>query len=357
MIKLEKSKDFFEFMEEVKAEFATGSVINKLQAKCLEHDLTGSLPKVINHFKVFNDSATALIRVASEKIQGTHSDVIDAFLGGSKKGSQFNLCVQNINHDLTFYSREDKELFWIKTPYIEYDYVFNLLQYAFYAIVILHPLAYRRFYAAYMVWQNMLDMENGGVYKNQFVFDKITYFGKNNIFYIRASAGQIYKLEISSFKGLKGKTISKFITVDKDGCSYLCAELTDGSWVRLYNKTSKSFCGALTKQGIPRKKSEGGMGWLSFCLGEYNDPTTQSQSAFHMLNHTLVALSISELDVMKFAILDFLSIFSLDHINGTYDDNKPENLRLVPFKFGHESLQLVLFKWGKYNYVNIYYYI
>ena len=159
--------------------------------------------------------------------------------------------------------------------------------------------------------------------------DKLAYFGKNNIFYIKPSSGQIYKLEVASFKGLKGKTISGFTTIENGGYSYLCAELTDGSLVKLYNYTTKNFCGALTKQGKPRKKSEGGMGWLSFCLGEDIDPTTKKQSAFHMLNHTIVAISIYGLDVMKYAVMDFLSIFTIDHINGIHDDNRPENLRLV----------------------------
>ena len=48
-----------------------------------------------------------------------------------------------------------------------------------------------------------------------------------------------------------------------------------------------------------------------------------------MLNHTLIVLSICQLDVMKFAVMDFLSIFTLDHINGSYTDNVPINLRLV----------------------------
>lgn len=329
MIKLEKHKDFFGFMEEVKEEFANGKIIEDLQEKCLEHDFTGSLPEIVGHFKMFHEAATTLITVASEKVQNINSDAIAGFMGDGTKGTKFNTYVQNINHGLTFYSSADKERFWLKTPYIEYDYIFNLLQYAFYAIVILHPLVYRRFYAAYIMWQNMMDMGIGGIYENQFIFDKITFFGKNNIFYIKPTSGQIYKLEVASFKGLKGKTISDFTTIENGGCSYLCAELTDGSLVKLFNCTTKNFCGALTKQGIPRKKSEGGKGWLSFCLGECLDPSTQKISAFNMQNHTITALSIYGLDVMKYGIMDFLSILTIDHINGIYDDNSPENLRLV----------------------------
>lgn len=329
MIKLDKNKDFFHFMEEVKEEFANSNIINDLQVKCLEHDFTMSLPGIVGHFKVFHDAATMLIMVASEKVQNVNPDAVEKFVGDGTKGTKFNFYVQNLNHGLTFYSNEDREKFWLKTPYIEYDYIFNLLQYAFYAIVILHPLAYRRFYATYIMWQNMLEMEIGGICENQFIFDKLTYFGKNNVFYIKPSSGQIYKLEVASFKGLKGKTISDFTTIESGGCSYLCAELTEGSFVKLYNRTTNTFCGALTKQGIHRKKSENGKGWLSFCLGEHLDPTTRKMSAFHMLNHTLIVLSICQLDVMKFAVMDFLSIFSLDHINGIYDDNRLSNLRLV----------------------------
>lgn len=329
MIKLDKSKDFFHFMEEVKEEFGNANIIKDLQKKCLEHDFTGSLPDIVGHFRVFHDAATMLIIVASEKVQNINSDAVENFVGDGTKGTKFNFYVQNLNHGLTFYSNEDKEKFWLKTPYIEYDYIFNLLQYAFYAIVILHPLAYRRFYAAYIMWQNMMEMEIGGICEHQFIFDKITFFGKNNIFYIIPSSGQIYKLEVASFKGLKGKTVSDFTTIENNGCSYLCAELTDSSLVKLYNQTTKNFCGALTKQGIPRKKSEGGKGWLSFCLGECLDPSAQKNSSFNMQNHTITALSIYGLDVMKFAILDFLSIFSLDHISRAYDDNVPSNLRLV----------------------------
>lgn len=329
MIKLDKYKDFFQFMEEVKEQFASGNIIEDLQEKCLKHDFTGSLPEIVGHFKKFHDAATTLIMVASEKVQDVNSGAVAGFVGDGTKGTKFNKYVQDINHGLTFYSNQDKEAFWLKTPYIEYDYIFNLLQYAFYAIVIPHPLAYRRFYAAYIMWQNMIDMETGGLCSYECVMDKLAYFGKNNIFYIKPSSGQIYKLEVASFKGLKGKTISGFTTIENGGYSYLCAELTDGSLVKLYNYTTKNFCGALTKQGKPRKKSEGGMGWLSFCLGEDIDPTTKKQSAFHMLNHTIVAISIYGLDVMKYAVMDFLSIFTIDHINGIHDDNRPENLRLV----------------------------
>ncbi len=300
MIRLDKNKDFFQFMEEVKEEFANDKIIKDLQEKCLVHDFTGSLPEIVGHFKVFHDAATTLIAIASKKVQNINSDAIARFMGDGTKGSKFNMYVQNLNHGLTFYSNEDKEKFWLKTPYIEYDYIFNLLQYAFYAIVLLNQTAYRRFYAAYTVWQNIYNMETGGICENQYILDKLTYFGKNNIFYIKPSSGQIYKLEVASFKGLKGKTISDFTTIENCGCSYLCAELTDGSLVKLFNRTTKNFCGALTKQGIVRKKSEDGMGWLSFCLGEDIDPTTQKQSAFHILNHTLVALSLYGLDVMKY---------------------------------------------------------
>ena len=355
MFKFEKNKSFFKFMEDVKTHFTSKTVCADLQAKCMEHDLTGALPDILSHFAVFYKAAISLISVAAAKVQGVNQGAVDSFMEeiqvGDKTQSMFKTCVQDLNHGLTFYTEESKTKFWLKTPYIDYDYIFNLLQYSFFAIVLLDAQAYRRFYAAYTLWQNMIEIDYADINDDKYVFNKLTCFGKNNIFYVKPITGEIYKLDINSFKGLRGKSIEKFSYIWHGGEEFLCAVLIDGSLVKLYNRTQKEFCGELKMQGKYRKKSEGGKPWLSFHLGEDFDPTINDRSNFYLLNHTMIALSIYGLDVMKFAIMDYLSIFTIDHINGKYDDNRINNLRLITadanVKLEHNK-SVVIFDFFKY---------
>ena len=82
------------------------------------------------------------------------------------------------------------------------------------------------------------------------------------------------------------------------------------------------------KKSERKKKREKGLKskekpWLTTTLDKIGNST------FTIKTHSMIALMIYGLEVMKYGVMEGNSIFTIDHINGIHNDNNIENLQLL----------------------------
>lgn len=332
MIFLQKTESFTSLMTRVKDTFNKKDFLNDIFEKCeTSMILKSSLDQK------FLEATQGLIILAVIKTMDTGKDVeAKEFLE-----SKYQQYMSDISSYLSFTSLEQAQLYLHSTPYISEDLTFCLLQYAFFALVLIDEKVYRRFKDAYTVWQNSIEVDFAGFATLQgeikAVYTYMTFYG-NRIFYIDPLKG-----EIRAFKreaGLYTKEIKTLKVVCVDGIKKICAECKDKSLVPLveYDFMGISHIvhatyatGSDMRAAERRRKREKGYEvketpWQTVQLDKVDG------SLHTMKSHILISIVVYGLDAMKFGVMDGQSIFTIDHIDETHDNNTITNLQLLTRK-------------------------
>lgn len=253
-----------------------------------------------------------------------------------EKLNRINKCMTNISKYLSFSTSEQAAKGLLSTPYINEDFIFNILTYTYYALVLIDKKIYRRFEVAYTLWQHSVKVGMAGYSEkfNRFFPYYVTYFG-NKIFLVNPIEGWVKAFKKSG--KLRKKKINGILTgVINDKCVVLAAT-SDGLYVPLIE--GNTFFGLKeiqpaylaqkdTKKSERKKKRERGLKskekpWLTTTLDKIDDST------FTIKTHSMIALMVYGLEVMKYGVMEGNSIFTIDHINGIHNDNNIENLQLL----------------------------
>ena len=248
--------------------------------------------------------------------------------------------VKDIYTSLSFRNIDEAQKFLYSTPYIKDDYVFNLLEYTYNSLLFTDPKVERRFRVCWELWQNAIAVGTAGY------SEKIGWFlpyyitrHQNRIFLIDPIKGEVkfFKRQ-GKLRNQKIKSISHGIETKDDG-------VKEEVVVAFYEETylplvSINEYGQLKElcptgiSGINRKKSEqeklrakGREITENYYLT--TDLDMVDGSAYNIRTHSLIALMVWGLEIMKYGCMDFNSIFTLDHISGNTLDNRVDNLQLL----------------------------
>lgn len=335
LFELDKRVPYIGFKFWVCKRFAEG-VLRPLQEKC----------SYINSYRCsgynskFELAAVKLITYAQNYFQ-LKKDRFTKDLGAIQ-----GECVKELYDVLSVSSKEEAQELLYSTPYIDDDYIFNLLEYSYYSLVITNAEVERRFRTAYELWQNCKPVGCAGYSEKlkKFLPHYITKFG-NRIFLIDPIQGKVKFFDRRPKGDLKGQKIKGVAvgneTMDDGGVREVAVALLEGGkYVPLVEIADSGVIEELYltgESGTDRKAKErqvirdkGGKITDNFYLT--TDLDVVDGSAYNIRTHSLIALCVYGLEVMKYGLMDYDSIFTIDHINGTTIDNRIDNLQLLTRK-------------------------
>lgn len=328
MIMLDKTKDFDSFMGEVRKEFHNPFLVQKLQRLYHRPYIEDNKSKQIVKFLSGLDVIAEAIK---EELRFEHN---------TKSEMQYHSKeMSKISDFLSFKSTDQAATHLMRTPYIEDDFFYNVLEYTFYALVLLDAQVFRRFKTAYTLWQHSVEFGSAGYSKkfNRFYPYYLTYFG-NKVFIVDSVKGEVKGFERTGH--LRGKKITGLLTGTLEEKRVALAATSEGVCVPL---VEESLYGTLTevqpthlaqsdrKRAERERKREKGLTveetpWLTTALDNIDG------SAYNIRTHSFIALMVYGLEVMKYGIMENNSIFTIDHIDGGHNNNKIENLQLLTRK-------------------------
>lgn len=311
-------------------------VLEPLQKKCC----------YINNYRCsgynskFEIAAVKLITYAQNIFQLKNNEFTKAL------GKQQGESVKEIYDVLSVESPKEAEELLYSTPYIEDDYIFNLLEYSFYSLVLTDKEVERRFRTCYELWQNCREVGLAGYSEKleKFLPNYITKFG-NRIFFINPIEGTVKFFDRRPKGDLKGQAVKGVAvgteTLDDGSVREVAVALLQGEkYVPLvevaeYGTVKELY--ATGESGTDRKAKErqvirdkGGKITDNYYLT--TDLDVVDGSAYNIRTHSLIALCVYGLEVMKYGIMEHDSIFTVDHINGNTIDNRIDNLQLLTRK-------------------------
>lgn len=311
-------------------QFKKEDLIEELQKRCCYVNTIRSH----SFDEKFELACLKLITLAQHKVQMVKNSQSEKY-----EAERENL-VKDIYTALSFKDINEAQKFLYSTPYIKDDYVFNLLEYTFTSLIFTDPKVERRFRVCWELWQNAIAVGTAGY------SEKIGWFlpyyitrHQNRIFLIDPIKGEVkfFKRQ-GKLRNQKIKSISHGIETKDDG-------VKEEVVVAFYEDTylplvSVNKYGQLTElsptgaSGINRKKSEqdklrakGREITENYYLT--TDLDTVDGSSYNIRTHSLIALMVWGLEIMKYGCMDFNSIFTLDHISGNTLDNRVDNLQLL----------------------------
>lgn len=328
MIVLDKNKRFDDFMKDVNIEFCLGDVLKTLGEIRLRDDFSAEYYMETKKGLKFYECCLNIINMAVSKVKG-----------GFFEEKNISNELTTISKFLSFTSKENAEKYLTQTPYIEENFMFNLLEYTFYAIVLIDSTIYRRFKTSYTLWQHSVDFGIAGFSEkfNKFYPYYLTYFG-NKIFIVDPIRGEVRGFEKTG--SLREKKITGLLTGTIEEKRVALAATAEGVYVplveeNLYGTTKEvqptHLAQSDRKQSERSRKREQGFQveetpWLTTALDVIEG------SAYNIRSHSFIALMVYGLEVMKYGIMDSNSIFTIDHIDGTHNNNKISNLQLLTRK-------------------------
>ena len=327
MITLDKTKSFDSFMVEVKSEFHNPFLVNNLKylyhKPYIEDNKSKNISKFLCGLEVISEAVKEELGIDNENRELKYH---------SKEMSK-------ISDFLSFSSEAHASKYLLKTPYIEDDFFYNVMEYTFYALVLLDAQIFRRFKTAYTLWQHSVEFGIAGYSEKteKFYPYYLTYFG-NKIFIVNPIKGEVKGFE--RVGSLREKKITGLLTGTLEEKRVALAATSEGVYVPLVEEnlygTIKEvqpthLAQSDRKRAERERKREKGLKveetpWLTTALDSVEG------SAYNIRTHSLIALMVYGLEVMKYGIMESNSIFTIDHIDGRHNNNKIENLQLLTRK-------------------------
>lgn len=327
MITLDKTKSFDSFMVEIKAEFHNPFLVNNLKylysAPYIKDNKIKNISKFLCGLDVIAEAVKEELGIDNENRELKYH---------SKEMSK-------ISDFLSFSSEAHASKYLLKTPYIEDDFFYNVMEYTFYAMVLLDAQVFRRFKTAYTLWQHSVEFGIAGYSEKfkKFYPYYLTYFG-NKIFIVNPIKGEVKGFERAG--SLREKKITGLLTGTLEEKRVALAATSEGVYVPLVEEnlygTIKEvqpthLAQSDRKRAERERKREKGLKveetpWLTTALDSVEG------SAYNIRTHSLIALMVYGLEVMKYGIMESNSIFTIDHIDGRHNNNKIENLQLLTRK-------------------------
>lgn len=230
-------------------------------------------------------------------------------------------CVSEVSRFLSFDNMSEAQTYLPPTYGIENDYFYNYLNIFFYSLLLIEPDIEARFEVGYKLDQNKVEVGTAG-YSEKLQRELpyyLTYLTKKLVV-VNPITGQV---ETISFK----KDITQLSVVDNgiyvDG--EWVGKVVDGGleFVVKYDEVQRDF-----KEAERAAKRESGKKaketcWKTINLGTYN------RSNKNIRAHSLVALMVYGIEVMKFALMEANSPLTIDHIDSVHDNNAIDNLALL----------------------------
>lgn len=333
MIQYNKCLSYSAFMRIIKGEFSKQHLVESLRNQCkdsfdvklrgFDSEFEKSCIDLITLANIKTAIPNAEMPVNLEKIIKTRQSTIYSFL--------------------SFGSEQEAHQQLYGVPYIENDWVFNLLEYTFFALILLSEKLERSFFKSYEVWRNTMPIGFAGYSeKVGYCSYYLTWFS-NKVFLVDPVLGTVKVFEDvrqTKKQTIVGLSVGRKKKEDGDSCEMGVVHFEDGSCKTVVETTTFGSIVELQPakdSGLDMKAAErralrekgadvGETPWLTSFLGKYEG------SNFYMRNHTLIALCVYGLEVMKYGVMEANSIFTIDHINGVHNDNSIDNLQLLTRK-------------------------
>lgn len=331
MIDYYKRVPYFAYKVHIMKKFNNENLIEDLKATC--KDSFDMRAKPFN--EKFETACHKLIKLAVTKVTSCGRYTIPAI---EENKNQY---MTDIYTFLSFRSVEEAQEELYTVPYIESDYIFNLLEYTFFALVIVDEDIDRRFKTAYELWQNSQEIGVAGFSEreNKLLPYYITKFD-TRFFLINPITGEIKFFERKGglrSKYVKGLSVGKEEFKDGRKREVAVALLTNNRFKPLVEISDLGVVTELCptkkadsdrKAAERAKRREQGYEveetpWQTVCLGNVDG------SEYNIRSHSLICLMVYGIEVMKYGIMECNSIFSVDHINGVHNANGIDNLQLL----------------------------
>ena len=311
-----KEKSYTSFMNELKALYGTKGFSGEVQSSYTSFE-TGMNDEFVWATGILRDAAEAKVRQGS----------LDAY-----DDNRVTVALSDMSAGMSFprvsYAESSLPKVW------QGSYEYNLFTYAFLGTLFLREEVMARFEKAYEVWRNSCSYGTETNKRTGFTYGTWYFTTFDNYFFA-----------VSPYKGLvlrsverAYKNISRLHTVDRGSAIWVEDVATgykvatiDKETLRLTPSHQMDEVGSDLKKSEKEKRIAEGKKqkqtrWLSVNLGKYNGSNS------YMRVHSLICLLVYGLEIMAPAIMEANSILTVDHINGTHDDNRIENLQLVSRK-------------------------
>lgn len=311
-----KDKSYTSFMNELKALYGTKGFSGEVQSSYTSFE-TGMNDE-------FVWATGILLDAAENKVRNGDLDSYDL--------SRVEVAISDMSSGLSFNRVCDAVRSLPKVWQGSYEC--NLFEYSYLGLLFLREEVSKRFEKAYEVWRNSCSY-------GERVNDRTGL--KYGVWYF--TSFDSYFFAVNPYKGLvlrsverAYKDIGQLHIVEQGDCVWV-EDIKSGLRLASINKETLRLnpthpmdaVGSDLKKSEKEKriaegKQQKNTRWLSVNLGKYNGSNS------YMRVHSLICLLVYGLEVMGPAIMEANSILTVDHINGTHDDNRIENLQLVSRK-------------------------
>lgn len=232
-----------------------------------------------------------------------------------------------ISKHFTFKSKEEEES---KLPAVwgqKDDYIYNFLNYAHIGLCFSDDNIAKRYEVAFEVDKNKIEIGSAGYSEK---LDRelpfyITYFDSKPIL-IDPIEGRVFKFhKIKDMVGLE-KVEDMVVVKHKNGETTPLVKAVSILGLMIYeemtlNTSDMRKSEREVKRAAGKKVKE--TPWRTVQLGYLRG------SLSCIREHSLIALMVYGLEIMKFAIMEGSSIMTVDHINSKHDDNRIDNFALL----------------------------
>ncbi len=272
---------------------------------------------------IFAESVDTMIDGACGKLKAYEEDRFNSLFYADAKDNK-NYLITKVSNFLSFDTITKAQRYLPTTYGIENDYFYKALNLFFYATLLIDPKIEARFEVGYMLSRNRIEVGKAGYSEK---------LGKELPYYLTYLDGSKKLIVVDPIKGT-AETITFHISLEYFkvvGQEFRIGETkwgvvkSDGSleFLKPYDKGIRDYKAAERKVKRESGKKVKETTWQTVSLGSY------CGSAKYMRVHSLIALMVYGLEVVKFGLMEANSILTIDHIDSKHDNNNIDNFALL----------------------------